>query len=151
MVRRLVEDQEVGVAEQRAGQRHAHAPAAREFAAGPALLLVIEAEAIQDRGGAGRRRGRADLVQPGVDLGQAVAIMAGLVLGHQGAALDVGRQHGVQDGDVAAGRVLRHGAHARASHQVDLAAVGLDLALDQAQQRRFSRTIAADQPDLPAV
>ena len=151
MVRRLVEDQEVGIAEQRAGQRHAHAPAAGELAAGPALRLVVEAQPVQDRGGPRRRRGGTDLVEPGMDLGQPQAVVAGLVLGQQGGALDVGRQHGIQHRDVAAGRILRHRADAHAAGHVDVAAVGLDHALDQAQQRRFARAIAADQADLPAV
>ena len=151
MVRGLVEDQEVGIAEQRAGQRHAHAPAAGEFAAGPALRRVVEAQPVQDRGGPRRRRGGTDLVEPGMDLGQPQAVVAGLVLGQQGGALDVGRQHGIQHRDVAAGRILRDRADAHAAGHVDVAAVGLDHALDQAQQRRFARAIAADQADLPAV
>ena len=76
MVGRLVEQQQVGIAEQRAGQRHAHAPAAGEFAAGPCLRLVVEAQAVQDRGGARRRGGGADLVEPVMDLGEAVRVVA---------------------------------------------------------------------------
>ena len=52
---------------------------------------------------------------------------------------------------LAAGRVLRHRADAGAAAQADAAAVGLDLALDQAQQGRFAGAVAADQADLPAV
>ena len=126
MVRRLVEDQEVGIAEQRAGQRHAHAPAAGELAAGPRLRGVVEAQAMQDRGGPRRRRGRADLVEPGMDVGQPQSVVAGLGFGQQRGALDVGGQHGVEDGDVAAGRVLRHRADAVSAAQADAAAVGLD-------------------------
>ena len=98
MVRRLVEDQEVGIAEQRAGQRHAHAPAAGEFAAGSRLGVVVEAQAMQDRGGPRRRRGRADLVEPGMDVGQPQPVVAGLGFRQQRGALHVGGQHGVQHG-----------------------------------------------------
>ncbi len=151
MVRRLVEDQQIGIAEQRAGQRHAHAPAAGELAARPCLGGVVEAQAIQDRGGARGRGGGADLVEPHVDVGQPQPIMRGLGLGHQRRALDVGCQHGVEHADVAARRILRHRADAGAAHQVDVAAVGLELALDQLEQGRFARAIAADQADFPAV
>ena len=54
VVGRLVEEQQVGLGEQHGGERHAHAPAAREVGAGPVLRLGIEAEAMQDGGGAGR-------------------------------------------------------------------------------------------------
>ena len=80
MVRGLVEDQQVGIAEQRAGKGHAHAPAAGEFPAGAGLLLVVETQAVQDRGGAGGRRGGADLVEPGMNLRLAQAVVAGVGL-----------------------------------------------------------------------
>ncbi len=151
MVRRLVEDQQVGIAEQRAGQRHAHPPAAGEFAAGSSLGVVVETQAMQDRGGPRRRRGGADFVEPGMDVGQPHSVVAGLGFSQQRGALDVGGQHGVQHGDIATRRVLRHRADAVAAAQADAAAVGFDVALDQAQQGRFPGAIAADQADLPAV
>ena len=151
MVGRLVEDQEVGIAEQRSRQRHAHAPAAGELAAGPRLGGVVEAQAMQDRGGPRRCRRRADFVEPGMDVGQPQSVVAGLGFGQQRGALDVGGQHGVEHGDAAAGRVLRHRADAVSAAQADAAAVGLDVALDQAQQGRFAGAVAADQADLPAV
>ena len=55
VVGRLVEQQQVGRGEQRRGERHAHAPAAGEFAAGALLLGVGEAQAGEDFG---RARGR---------------------------------------------------------------------------------------------
>ena len=74
MVRRLVEDQQVGIAEQRAGQRHAHAPAAGELAAraapGPSLSKPRPCRIAAARAGAD---GGADLVEPGMDLGEAQA------------------------------------------------------------------------------
>ncbi len=151
MVRRLVEDQEVGVAEQRARECHAHAPAARERAAGPLLRVVVEAEAGQDRGGARGRGGGLDLVEAHMDVGQAQAVLGGLGLGKQRGPFDVGRQHGVDHLDVAARRVLRHRADAGAAHQVDVTRVGLVLALDDLEQGRFACAVAADQANLPAV
>jgi hypothetical protein len=108
MVGRLVEQQQVGIAEQGTGQRHAHAPAAGKLAARPSLRFVVEAQAVQDRGGTGRRRSRADLVQPGVDVGQAYAIVAGFGFGHEGRALDIGREHRVDDSHRATRWILRH-------------------------------------------
>ena len=86
-----------------------------------------------------------------MDLGQPHAVVAGLGLGQQRRALDVGGQHRVEHRDVAARRILRHRADAHAARHVDVAAVGLELALDQLQQGRFARAVAADQADFPAV
>jgi hypothetical protein len=45
VIRRLVQQQQVGLHEERAGQRDAHAPAAREVLRRPLLHLLGEAEA----------------------------------------------------------------------------------------------------------
>ena len=58
---------------------------------------------------------------------------------------------GIEHGDVATRRILRHRAHAHAAHAVDVATVDLELALDELQKSRFARAVAADQADLPAV
>ena len=54
MVGGLVEQQEVGLEEQHAGQRHAHPPAAGERGQRLLLRRVVEAQALEDPGGAGR-------------------------------------------------------------------------------------------------
>lgn len=48
MVGRFVEQQQIGVQEQRRGKRHAHPPAAREVRDGAVLGVLIEAEAGED-------------------------------------------------------------------------------------------------------
>ena len=147
----LIEDQQIGIAEQRAGQCYAHAPAAGIFAAGTSLGGCVEAQAIQDRGRTRRCRRGADLLQPRMDLGQAKAVMAFGVLGQKRATLEVGREDRVEHRDVAARRILRHGADPGAPHDVDGAGVGLDLPLDQAEQRGFARAVATHEADFPAV
>jgi len=63
MVGRLVEQQQVRLAEELGGQRHAHAPAAGEGLERALLRLVVETEAGEDAGGPRRRRMRLDLDQ----------------------------------------------------------------------------------------
>ena len=84
MVGGLVEQQEVGLEEQHAGQRHAHPPAAGEGVERPVLLLVVEAQALEDAGGARGCGVGADLDQPLVQLGDAHRVGRGLGLGQQG-------------------------------------------------------------------
>ena len=75
IVGRLVEQQQVGLREQRRGERDAHAPAAGKFRAGPLLVGGGEAEPGEDRGRAGRGRMRADVGEPGLDLGDAMRVV----------------------------------------------------------------------------
>ncbi len=89
VVGRLVEQQQIGLGEQRGGERDAHAPAAGEFRAGPCLIGGRKAEARQDRGGARRRRMGADIDQPGLDLGDAMRIVRGFGFRQQSRALGV--------------------------------------------------------------
>ena len=117
MVGRFVEQQQVGVGEQRGRQRHAHAPAAGEFLDRARLRGLVEAEAGEDGGGAGRGRIGADRAQAFVDLGQAVGF-GGVGFGEQGEALGIALQHGVEQRGVARRRFLRDGGDARARRQV---------------------------------
>ena len=93
----LVEQQQVGLGEQRRGQGHAHAPAAGELGHGAGEVFVGEAQAAQDLGGARRRPVRADLGQAGVELAQPLG-RRGVELAGQPVALDVGGEHGVEQG-----------------------------------------------------
>ena len=70
VVGRFVEQQQVGVGEQRGGERHAHAPAAGEFLDRARLRGLVEAQAGEDGGGAGRGGIGADRAQAFVDLGE---------------------------------------------------------------------------------
>ena len=74
IVGRLVQQQQIGGGEQDRRQRHAHAPAAGKFAAGPQLVFGRETQAGQNFGGAGRRGVGVDGVQPVIDLAQPMAV-----------------------------------------------------------------------------
>ena len=105
VVGRFVEQQQVGVGEQRGRQGHAHAPAAGEFLDRARLGGLVEAQAGEDGGGAGRSCIGADRAQAFVDLGQAVRF-GGVRLGEQCEAFGVALQHGVEQGRVAGGGFL---------------------------------------------
>ena len=74
MVGRLVQEQQVGLGEQHGGERHAHAPAAGEAGQRPLLRRLVEAEAGEDRARPRRRGMRADVGQPGLDLGDGMGL-----------------------------------------------------------------------------
>ena len=128
IVGRLVEQQQVGLGEQHRGERHAHAPAAGEIRAGALLRGRVEAEAGEDRGGARRRRMRADVGEPRLDLGDAMRIVRGLGLGEQARALGVGGEHDVDQAFRPARRLLREPPDARARRQADRAVLDANLA-----------------------
>ena len=64
IVRGLVEQQQVGLCEEDRRQGDAHAPAAGEGRTGALLRLLVEAEAMQHSGRAGRRGMRIDVDEP---------------------------------------------------------------------------------------
>ena len=74
MVRRLVEQQQIGLREQQRGQRDAHPPPAREAVERALLRLLVEAEPDQDLRRARRRRISVDRDQPLVDLAEPVLL-----------------------------------------------------------------------------
>ncbi len=114
VVGRLVEQQEVGLREQHRGERDAHAPAAGIFGERPVLRRLVEAEAAED---ARRARGRGvgvDVDEPRLDFGDPLGIAGALGLGDQRRALDVGREHEVDQGLRAARRLLLDAAEPRA-------------------------------------
>ncbi len=149
VVGRFVEQQQVGVGEQRGRQRHAHAPAAGEFLHRARLRGFVEAQAGEDGGGAGRGRIGADRAQAFVDLGQAVRF-GGIRLGQQRKTFGVALQHGIEQRGVAGGRFLRHGRDARARSEADVAAVQREFAHDRAQQGGLAGAVAPDQADAAA-
>ncbi len=147
----LVEQEQVRLGEQGPGQRHAHAPAAGEAGERPRLHRGVEAEAVEDRRGARRRRIRRDRGEALVDVRQLAGI-GGLVGrgGEQARALGVAGEDVLDRGLVAAGRLLRDEADARAAGELDLAAVGLQLARDQREQRRLARAVASHEAHAPS-
>ena len=72
VVRRLIEQQHLGRAEQQPGERDAHPPAAGERAEWAAHLVGREAQAGQDRGGAALGGVRLARDQPVLDLAEAL-------------------------------------------------------------------------------
>ncbi len=75
MVSRFIEQQQVGAADQRLRQVEAHTPAAGEVADRAGKLLVAEAEAVQQAGGARADGPRVNRVQLTVNGGNSVAVI----------------------------------------------------------------------------
>jgi hypothetical protein len=150
VVRGLVEEEEVGLGEEDGGQGHAHPPAAREVGAGLARLLVGEAQALEDGGGARLAGPGVDVGEAGLDLGDAVGVLGGVGFAEQGLALGVGCEDGVQEGDVVAGNLLRDAADAGAAGDLDGAGVERELAADEAEERGLAGAVAAHEADLVA-
>ena len=73
-----------------------------------------------------------------------------LSLRHERGALQVGREHRVDQRGGGRWDLLRHAADAGARGQLDRARVELQLAADQAEQRRLAGAVAAHDPDLVA-
>ena len=149
MVGRFVEQQQIGIGEQRGRQGHAHTPAAGELLHRAGLCGFVEAQAGEDGGRAGGGRIGADRAQAFVDLGQAVRF-GGVRFGQQGKAFGVAFQHGVQQGCIAGGRFLGDGRDARARGKADVAGVEREFAHDRAQQGGFAGAVAPDQADAAA-
>ena len=149
VVGRFVQQQHVRFGEQGGGQGHAHPPTARELRHRPGLVLLIEAQADQDFGGAGGRGVGVDLDQARPDLAHLLRFRR-LQPTQQGVALDVGLQNGVDDAD-GGGRVfLIDGADPCGLGQADLVAIGVQFAQDQLEQRGFADAVAPHQTDLGA-
>ena len=151
VVGRLVEQQQVRLREQQRGQRHAHPPAAGEFAAGALLCRLVEAEAGEDPRRARRGRLGPDHGQALVNLGQPGRIAGGFGLGQQGAAFAVRGQHRVEQRPAAAGRLLGHLADPHPARQPHVAGVGVQVTGDQPQQCRLAGAVAPDQAHTPAA
>ena len=152
IVRRLVEQQEVRLREQRAGNRRAHAPAAGEFPRRAREVCMLEAKTHQHLGRAGFGRPGVDVQQAGMDLADPVRIRRRLGFGHQRMSLGIRLKHDLEDRLVRRRNLLRHPAEARPVLQPDRAVLAGrgDLLADQAQQCRFARSVAANHADLPA-
>ena len=153
MVGRLVEQQQVGLGEEHAGKRDAHAPAAREIRQRLLLHRVVEAEPGEDAGGA---RWRAECAPIAASRSWISATRRGI-----GAVLGLGeealRARHRRRARLAAASSSPLGASCarkpmRASRGSSmLPPSGCTLAADQIEQRRFAGAVAADQPDLPAI
>ena len=147
VVGRLIQQQQVGFQEQRAGQRHAHPPAAGIGGQRPGLRGFVEAEAGEDGGGAGGGGIRADGDQPFMDLRRAIGGRFSLQRRDQASAFGVGGQHGVEQAALPPRRFLRDMAEARAGREADIPPIGLEVADDGLEQRGLARPVPPDEPE----
>ena len=151
VVRRLVEQHQVGRAHQRAGELQAHAPAAREAVDRLVELGALEAEAEQHCLRARSRVEAAGFADRNVRVRHRLAVVARL----RGSELGFGlRESGVASEDevgralVGLRHLLRDLGNAPAARDRDIAGVGLQTAGEQREQRRLAGAVAADEADL---
>ena len=111
---------------------------------------LIEAEPFEDSRRPRRGVMRFDVDEARVDLGDALGFARGFRLSHQRLALDVGGEHEVDEAFRAGRRFLIDAADARAFGNDDRAALGRELAADEAEERRLTSAVAPDEPDMRA-
>ena len=163
MVRRLVHQQDVEVAEQHLGHADAHLPTARQPADVARDHLVAEAEAVQDLLGLRRELVAAErgvlLLHLAVAREDRLHLVLLVGVGHRRLELLV---LVVEFADLAAtdDHLVEHGATAHlalflaevadrhALWQRHVAVVGMILAGDEAEDRRLARAVGADEADL---
>ena len=147
MVGRLVQQQQIGVGEQRGGQRDAHPPAAGELATGrpgrssnpsPARIAAARAGA----------ESAPIVTQPLMDFREPMRV-GRLGLRQQREAFRIALQHGVEQGLGPSGASCRTVAM-RARGQAHVPAVERNFAGDGTEQGGFARAVAADEADPPA-
>ena len=120
VVGRLVEQEHVGPANSR-GQRHPHPPAAGELGAGPPCAAASNPSPFRiDAARASAECASMSASRSGSRRSGARPALLGL--GEQRRALDVGRQHRVDQAVAARRRLLRHPADPRPPRHLDLAA-----------------------------
>ncbi len=151
VVRGLVQQQQVGLREEDAGQRHAHPPAAREGAGGHRLLGLGKAQALENAGCPALGGPGVDVGEAGLDLGDAGGVGGGLRLAQQLVALGVGGQHRLHQRGVRGRRLLRDAAHAGPLGARDRPALERKFATYQPEKRGLSRAVPADEADLVAA
>ncbi|CAJ0800102.1 hypothetical protein LMG18090_03947 [Ralstonia mannitolilytica] len=150
VVRRFVEQQQVGRTHQRLREVQPHAPAAGEARHRLRGLRHREAEAEQQRLRARRRGVAVGVGEGGVGFGLGVAVVRGFGGGQ--AAFDVAQagvavERVVERAAVNCGRFLRHVGDLPGGRDGDFAAVGMQFAAQQRKQRGFAATVHADEAD----
>jgi len=147
MVGRLIEQQQIAGHHQRARQVQAHAPAAGERGHRPRVGLGREAQAVQQLAGAGFGVVGADLGHLLVRGGHRLPVFARGGIGlfaHDRGHLGVALQHELQRRVGQRRGFLGHAGDADLAGQVDIALVGLQLALHGGKQAGLAGTVAAD-------
>ena len=146
MVRRLVEQQQIGLGEQRGGQRDPHPPSAGEIGERRSLHRLVDAQPGEQPRGARGRRMRADLPEADLDLG-AARIPGAFRFGDQGGALLVGGEHRGARRFRTARHLLIDQPDRKAAGADDPALVGLEPAGDETKQGRLAAPVAPDQAE----
>ena len=80
IVRRLVEEKQIGLGEEEGGERNAHAPAAGKLRARPLLRHFVKTKSGEYARGTRRSGMRVDVDEPVLDLGDAQRILCGFPL-----------------------------------------------------------------------
>ena len=162
MVRRLVEEKQVGVAAERAGERGARQLAARERAQRPVEIVLREAEPAHDRGRVIAPAVAAGVLEPRLRLGVAVERRLRVIslrhLAFEAAQLVLERDEIARAGEhVLAQRQLLLERRAlvvqrdtRPLGEGELAAVLLGLAGEDPEQRRLAGAVRAGERDAVA-
>ena len=145
----LVQEEEVGLGQERPRQRRPHAPAAGEVVRGPLQVGGGEAEARQDLRGAGGGGFSADVDQLRVDFAEMHGVR-GLQLRHQARAAGVVVEHRLQERQVGVPRLLLDGGDP-ALGQGQLARGGVHLPQDQLEQGGLAHAVAPHEPGARAL
>ncbi len=155
MVGRLVEQQQVRTAHQRAGKVQPHAPAAGEIARPDASSsAAAETQAMQQLRGAAACRVAADHIELRVQRAEPLAVVARFRLGQCGldrAQACVAVQH-VLDGR-ARPRPASPAPHGRSPSRADTGTsprIGVQFTADQREQARLAGAVGAGDADLPS-
>ena len=150
----LVEQQDVGLAEQRLREQHAHLLAVVELLHQAPVLVLADAERAQQRGRVGLGVPAVELAELALELGRARAVFVAevrlgverVLLGHHLVQLRVAHDHGGERVDLVVGEVVlaQHAqAHVLGDH--DPAREGSWSPERQLQEGGLARAVGADQ------
>jgi hypothetical protein len=148
VIRRLVEQQQIGAAHQCLREVQPHAPAARKARDAFARLRERKAQPEQQRLGAGGRRIAIRIGEGCMLVGESLAVMG--AFGRGDARFDLA-QIGVAverifERRFLGGRcVLRHMRDAPGGRQRNIAGVGMQLTAQDGKERRLARAVCADE------
>ena len=144
IVGRLVQQQQVGLGEQRRRERNPHAPAAGEFGTGALLIGVGKAQAGEDFRCARGCRMRSDVGEPALDFGDAGGLALRVRFGQELGAFGIGLKHDLEQALRAIGRFLGKPADAIARRDLHMPLLGRELAGDDAKERGLAGAVATD-------
>ena len=154
VVRRLVEQQHVGIREQRLREQHAQLPARRDIAHRTVVILDRDADAEQQFACAGLGRVAAVLGEFGLELGGVHVVVVRRVrvridriaLGHRGPHFGVAHHDDVEHPHVFVGElVLTQFAEANVRLEHDGARTLLQVAAENLHERRLAAAVRADE------